>query len=129
MHIGTFQNIKPTGLQLKCQENGKEQICGTLEKLWKTNLLDNPHDDANLKSLWNYSLLTGSLSTSQMQRQHWWNDNRRKLWEKSLSKCHCPPSIIHRPPSAWTWALSMKNRNCEGYSMAYEQTRGRMKME
>jgi hypothetical protein len=28
MHIGTFQNIKPIGL-----ENGKEQICGTVRKL------------------------------------------------------------------------------------------------
>jgi hypothetical protein len=38
MHNAAFQNIKPTGLELKCQENGKEQICGTVRKIMKNEL-------------------------------------------------------------------------------------------
>jgi hypothetical protein len=38
MHIGTFQTIKPIGLELKCKENGKEQICGTVRKIMKNKL-------------------------------------------------------------------------------------------
>jgi hypothetical protein len=38
MEIGTFQNIKPTGLELKCQENGKEQICVDIIKIMKNKL-------------------------------------------------------------------------------------------
>jgi hypothetical protein len=38
MHIGKFQNIKPTGLEFKCQENGKELICGTVRKIMNNKL-------------------------------------------------------------------------------------------
>jgi hypothetical protein len=38
MHTGTFQNIKPNGLELKCQQNGKEHICGTGRKILKNKI-------------------------------------------------------------------------------------------